>query len=430
MSDVMLFIYRSNFCSGLRPKYRVNPKLINRANHTADVVAEDFRENFVFHGHVRLAANVIAKLGFNHHDRRFNVAALVVVREELLAVEGEVVKHLFPSAASVSACRVLFERDVRGCIDGHHRIEVIHAGIPLVRQDLVDLEVSCGVGNQGRQERGIASMLPLNVDRSNDIGFYAAHDMGLDPIVFLFNDSVFLVKPASESRSHKACRIHGEIGLNRLERQCTLRDQLLENGHQFWIFKVIENAVVMRDVLNEPLIFGIPKVAHESTARECGIDFEGGCEYGIRQREARSAFSLWRLCKARAQFVQQRLKLNLLLGLGLVVRRPVLGVGLALRFRDLQSLRHRRRTIALATELKNVFLSEYVLALAAMRLVIRAGAAPGFRFRIDRIAAIPALGRNLPNPVLLADVAPIGNLKPALLSRFHDCTPYLLVYYQ
>lgn len=54
-------------------------------DQTANVVADNLAKNFVDHRHVRLAADVIAKLGLNHRKHGLDVAALMVVRGELVA---------------------------------------------------------------------------------------------------------------------------------------------------------------------------------------------------------------------------------------------------------------------------------------------------------------------------------------------------------
>ncbi len=58
-------------------------------------MAKNLAQNFVFHGDIGLASHVIAEFCLNHHDRGFNIAAIVVVGEKLFAIEREVVKHLF-----------------------------------------------------------------------------------------------------------------------------------------------------------------------------------------------------------------------------------------------------------------------------------------------------------------------------------------------
>jgi len=57
-------------------------------------VAEDLAEHFVRHRHVGFAAHMIPEFRLDHTEGAFDVGSLVIVPQELLAVEGKVVKHL------------------------------------------------------------------------------------------------------------------------------------------------------------------------------------------------------------------------------------------------------------------------------------------------------------------------------------------------
>jgi hypothetical protein len=57
-------------------------------------VAQDFAEHFILHGYVGLTPHVIPELRLNHAEGALNIRELMVVLQELLAVEGEIVKHL------------------------------------------------------------------------------------------------------------------------------------------------------------------------------------------------------------------------------------------------------------------------------------------------------------------------------------------------
>ena len=74
-------------------------------NH-ADVVSEEFAQHLVLHGHVSLAAHVITELGFHHREGRFDVAALMVMLQELFASKLEVEIHLLPKTARFASLAV------------------------------------------------------------------------------------------------------------------------------------------------------------------------------------------------------------------------------------------------------------------------------------------------------------------------------------
>jgi hypothetical protein len=44
---------------------QLNPKLVHGVDYNTEIVAEDFREHFVLHGHVGFAANVAIEFGFD-----------------------------------------------------------------------------------------------------------------------------------------------------------------------------------------------------------------------------------------------------------------------------------------------------------------------------------------------------------------------------
>jgi hypothetical protein len=59
-------------------------------------MAQNFTEDVVLHRHIRLAPDMIAKLRLDHTEGALNVRALMIVSQELLAIEGEVVEHFLP----------------------------------------------------------------------------------------------------------------------------------------------------------------------------------------------------------------------------------------------------------------------------------------------------------------------------------------------
>ena len=94
-------------------------------------MAEDFAEHLVRHRHIRLAPHMIPKLRLDHAEGAFDVRPLVIVPQELLAVEGEVVKHLLPEPARCPAVDAL-ERNIGGGSMAGNDIRVVHAGIALI----------------------------------------------------------------------------------------------------------------------------------------------------------------------------------------------------------------------------------------------------------------------------------------------------------
>src|SRR5260221_3083214 len=83
----------------ISPEYGLDSQFDMRLVNHAKVVAEKLAQHLVLHRHVRLAADVITELGFQHRERRFHVAALVVMPQELVAAELVVEVHLLPQTS-------------------------------------------------------------------------------------------------------------------------------------------------------------------------------------------------------------------------------------------------------------------------------------------------------------------------------------------
>ncbi|HEX4053303.1 MAG TPA: hypothetical protein VHX86_03470 [Tepidisphaeraceae bacterium] len=54
-------------------------------DQAADVVADDFAENFTDHRHVGFSADVIAEFGLYHREHGLDIATLVVVAQKIFA---------------------------------------------------------------------------------------------------------------------------------------------------------------------------------------------------------------------------------------------------------------------------------------------------------------------------------------------------------
>jgi hypothetical protein len=81
------------------PEHRVNAKFVHFVDEHDQIMTEHFAQSFVHHRNIGLAAERVAKLPFHHRERGFNIAALVVSLQELLATEHEVVVHVAERAA-------------------------------------------------------------------------------------------------------------------------------------------------------------------------------------------------------------------------------------------------------------------------------------------------------------------------------------------
>jgi hypothetical protein len=77
-------------------KLHFNSKFVCLLDKDADVVTDELAKHLIDHCAGRLAAHIVSELRFDHAERTLNVAALMIVRQEILAAEAEVMKHLLP----------------------------------------------------------------------------------------------------------------------------------------------------------------------------------------------------------------------------------------------------------------------------------------------------------------------------------------------
>ena len=78
------------------PEFRLHIQLVHALNQTTDVMTEYLAERLVDLRGFRFASQAVSKLRFDHAERGFNVAPLVVLLEEPLLVEFVIVIHLPP----------------------------------------------------------------------------------------------------------------------------------------------------------------------------------------------------------------------------------------------------------------------------------------------------------------------------------------------
>ena len=72
---------------------------------------------------------------------------------------------------------------------------------------------------------------------------------------------------------------------------------------------------------------GLFHIAVEAAGRESGVHLEGRCEHHIRQGQRGTAINVYRLRNYGAEVCQENLEGVLLRRMGLVIARPVLGIG-------------------------------------------------------------------------------------------------------
>lgn len=389
-------------------------------------MTEHLAQRLVNHRHVGLTPKAISKFPFHHTESGLDIATLVVVLQELSALEHEVVVHLAPLSPTVAS--VMGREGDEG--DGSHAgdsFHVLSSRVPLVSGNLRDAKVVCCRIDHRRQQRRIVRIPVVNLDSRHDVCFDPAHEMALNPIVLFPHLPVLVVKPAGEARCGKAGRIHSKINLYRLERQTTLRDESFKNRRHAGILKVVEDRVIVRGLGDKSFALCVPKIGHKASPGNSRIDLECRAKYGIGQGQTRATgFANMRLRDGTAQVVKQRLEFVFLVRLGGVVRRPVLRVGRGL-LRDREVFRNRCSAVRVFFPRRDIGHSVDVLAHHPAKFIIWTGTRRRLMPDVDNVSSLASLRRNNPTCSGVANSSSLGKLDASLLSGFHHFATLIML---
>lgn len=172
-------------------------------NEHHEVVAEHLGERFVDLGRLGLAAKRMTKLPLDHAKRRLDVAALVVVRNEIFTAIHEVAEHLAPRAAAarpavpaLAGVRAL-ERDERRPGVAGDGVSVHHGPVSLVCRDFTDWEGPRRGVDQSGKLRAVVCVGAMNLDSRHHVSLDAAHEVHLDPCVLPTWRAVLVIEPHS-----------------------------------------------------------------------------------------------------------------------------------------------------------------------------------------------------------------------------------------
>src|SRR5579859_3157214 len=398
------------------PEYRLDAEFALALNQAADVVAQELAQDFIFHGGVRLAPNVVPELCLDHAERRFDVAPLVIVLEEFFPMEAVVVEHPVPDAIAVGAA-VHLERDVGCRADFLQQSKVFLAEIRLVARDFLDGEVFGRFLYQRHELRAIVGVAVRDEDGRNDIRFHPTNGVGLHPILTRALNSVFLVIPAYEPGRAEPGGIGSEDGFDRLQRQTALENQLLKDRREGVVLKERAHLHGRHRVDGVVLFVSVRKVTRKAARRERAVDLEGHGEnrVPIPMRLVSAQSQRGRPLDGTAQVGEQFLKAMLLRALGKVVGGPVLFVGRSLRDNDRVDGKRLVAAVTFADKAGRVDV------LARLRVESKVLAIAGLLSGLqdDVVQACAALRRNQPHAVLVADSASGRDFQALQLSQVH-----------
>ena len=203
------------------PKNRVDSEFVHFVDENDEVMREHLTKRFVDNSNVRLATQAVPKLAFHHAERGFNIGPLVVVLQRVIPPALKVVVHLRPRSAAIPAM-ARGKGDIRSRAKFRNRIGVCPRSVTFVRRDFRNLKVFRRGCYQSGQHFGIARVPTMDFNGGHDIGFHPAHDVALNPIMLLLDDSILMVKPASEVAGGKAGRVYGKIRFHGFQKQTAL----------------------------------------------------------------------------------------------------------------------------------------------------------------------------------------------------------------
>jgi hypothetical protein len=404
------------------PEGRLKPKLVHALDEDADVMAEHLAQDLVDLGGWVLGPNRTPELCLYHGEGGLHVRPLVIMLQEGLTVEVVVVPHPVPQAVVAGRWAshppgVALEGNVGRSARSLDCVKVAPAGIGLVRRHLVDGECLGGLVQQGDKLDGVGRLTGCRLDAGDDVGLDPAHDVGFHKRL-LAAVAVLVVEPSGICLGGEAGGVNGEVGLYRPQRAGALLYEAFQQGSQLWVLKVAEGAVVVCGFGDQPRFLSLFQLGGEPPSRHGGVGLEHETEHHVGQRQPRSPEPVFRLLDAVAEVSEQGDKLLLLVGLRLVVGRPVLGVGHLHRFgHDLGAV---GASLPLDDELDGV----YVLALLAGGLEVSAGAERLAVVHVHDVSPVAGLGWDLPAQPVFPDRVRVRYRQSSLSPNFHLNTPY------
>ena len=274
-------------------------------------------KRFVDHSDFRFAAQPVSEFALHHAECGFNIGTFVIMLQVFVALKLEVVVHLRPRPASVSPM-VRRKRNVRCSAETLDGVRIYPRSVAFVGGNFRNLKMLRRVFYQCGEHLGVARILAVNFYGSDDIRFHSAHEMTLHPVVLLFDNSILVVEPTGEMAGGEARRIDCEINFDRFKRQTAFDNQLVQDGCQTRIIEVVRNTIEMGDLADKSPSLRFSQIAHETTLRNRGVNFEGDTKNCIGKRQGRSARLRGNGNKTRTKISKQDLEFILLMSLRVV----------------------------------------------------------------------------------------------------------------
>jgi hypothetical protein len=385
-------------------------------------MAEDFTKDFVDLSNWCLGAHSATKLSFNHGESGFDIRPLVIMLHERFTVVIVEMPHAIPKAIefmvmAVHTRGVDFERDKRRAAHGLNNIKILSGRISLVGRNFVDKEHFSRVFDKRWEMNTIMRLVSHDLNACDNMRFDTAHYMRSYPSLLAAFLAPLVVKPSGIGGSGEAGRIDSEVFFYCTKRTCALLDESFKQRRKFGVFKIACITGERRRLGNQFLSFRFSQAAHKSPAGHGGVGLVDKPEYDIRERQARPSKPVFRLLNAVAQVTEQRNKMFFFMELGIIINRPILGIGYP------NGLGYGFSSVRLMLSPFHKFNRIYVLAFLVCRLKMFACAKRFAVVEVDDISAVARLRRDLPAQFVLFNRVAVRNCQSSFLPLFHLTAP-------
>lgn len=390
---------------------------------------QNFTQRFIDLRRFGLAPQAFTELRLNHRKGTFDVGALVVMGQKFVALVVVEVENARPQLAVAVRLAIRLEGDVRDSAMLQSRLEVAVSQVGFVGRDFLHRKaILRSLIYEWFEIVVIIRVSFTDFNTRHDVGFDAAHEMHLDPLMLFHLSAILGIKPAQEVSGSETRTIHRKVGFDALERQAGLSNELFKVWRQRLTFEITRDAVVVRQFGDKAARVRFSQVSSKAATGERCVGFEDHAKQHISNGQAWTPEPVDRCFDSRAEFIEQGLKLAFLMRLRGVVSTPLLPICLAL---DLDRFGNGSLAVFDYGGLRALYLFKGELngvkmfASGASKLIIAASTMRLFGVRVNGVLLVAVLGRNEPQAILFGEFGLVGNLKPSLFSSIHRVISFL-----
>jgi len=369
-----------------------------------------------------LSPNRTAELSLNHGEGSFDIRPLVIMLHKGFLIKVIEMPHTTPQPVKLMMMVSLtsgtnLEGDISRATHRLHRMEIAPVGVCLVCGDLIDSECLGSLINKSGELNVISRCVRGSFSTSNDMGFDSAHDMSFHPSLHTALLAIFMVKPSGVGAGREARGVNGKVGFDCPQRAGGLLNEGFQQGCQVGILQIAECTIIVGSFGNQPCISSLFQLSCKSPSGHRCIGLEHQPEHNISQWQPRATKPILWLFNAVTEVSEQGDKMLLLMGLSLIIGRPLLGASHSDR------LRIDGAAVWLGLPLDYELNGVDVLAGQMPFFIIGAGAERLAVVEVNNIASVARLGRHFPAQLVLLYLACVGYYQPSFLSCIHLNSP-------